>query len=242
MDPTPETRAVVDALSEAMRVAQITPIDVAAKLGMHHSKIYSFLKGRTKKVPAFVYEIAAEFSFDLPLRGAPRLLGQYSRSHFDTVLRGTHRTIIVSRGSTQAAPSFESYRTAFEWNRANPHATFREIGRISARNHEGRIAMYEGSNILYLLSNSSNGHGFRQICVNKKFAEKGNMCGFLSSTTQYAHNNVPFICQIAYLMDDPFEFRDTDGIHDMNSVHLSLLRNVFDQLKKEVGFSYGILS
>lgn len=236
MKNPPNMPAVAESLRQVIKDRYGSVLSASVAFGIDQSKLYRFLNLENKKIPGYLYQIDRDFDLALPFYNALIELGNYSKNDFENLLVGTHRTVIVSRGSGAA---FESFKTTIEWKSDSANATFVEKYRTKARNHSGRIATFEGSNVTYMLSNSANGHGYRQICVKRKDSNRGDMCGFLSSVTRNIDSVIiPFVCQIAYIFSEEVDY--PTGFFDDGSEEYPLFCSLFERLSRDIGFSYGI--
>ena len=199
------------AIKIAHRLADLdwTQRQLAQSAGVSINSLQPFLSGQKPALPKtdLPEKVAKALNLPFSRTQAPKAMGEYDRTKFAYFLGRTYRTF---KPSPTRPGIISVFRTTCVWGDEEEFATFRELGRPSAKEHWGNIANAIHTNVFYFLSFSPRGNGYRQICVN---IDNGGLRfgGFLSSTYDNGHTKVPFVSPIYYIdIEIAKDFRDGD--------------------------------
>jgi hypothetical protein len=173
----------------------------AADCAIGASSLQKFLSGRTAELSAnHKTRIDNRHALGLMAMGqvSRKELGSYSRQAAEEDIAGTYTTI---RTSADKPNSYYVFRTEISWDDDAECLKFIEKFRQDPHHHQGEIAVFTYANILYFISSSRRGHGYRLITVYRKITT-GKMSGFLVSSYENDHQFVPIVAPIIYVKGD----------------------------------------
>jgi hypothetical protein len=178
-----------------------TIADLARQMGVSRRRIDDVTgAGRLKKLPTdpdFIARLRNTTGIMVGEDTSPQSSGSYRRPDFQTRLQGTYRTLI---GIHRTLPAIGSLRTEFFWAGNEESASYKEIPFTGAEwiSHTGRLAHFVEAGIVYLLSNSSLGHGYRQIVLSHD-DDGQRLYGYLSSIKEIDGHYYPIVSPIVYI-------------------------------------------
>ncbi len=195
MDQNENNRQAI--LSE-IRKKKITQAGFADECGIGVSTLQKFLSGNKASLSVNnKILIDRHFSLNLISMGqvSRKELGSYSREAAEQDIAGIYVTI---RTSADEPNSYYVFRTEISWDENGECLKFVEKFRQDPHHHQGEIAVFTHANILYFISSSKRGHGYRLITVYRHITT-GKMSGFLVSSYENDNQFIPIVAPVIYL-------------------------------------------